>query len=70
MMVTSSTGELIVDVVDGGVAIVTLNRPKVRNAINAALTREIESVVRIIEADRAGEMAGAIPPHAMRGSGE
>lgn len=50
---TDSAAELIVEVVDGGVAIVTLNRPKVRNAINATLTREIEAVVKRIEADDA-----------------
>lgn len=56
-MVTSSAGELLVDFVDGGIIIVTLNRPKVRNAINATLTGEIESVVKQIEADDAVRVA-------------
>jgi enoyl-CoA hydratase/carnithine racemase len=51
MMVKSGTEELLVDFKDGGVVVVTLNRPKVRNAINATLTIEIESVIKQIEAD-------------------
>jgi len=42
---------LIVDKRPDHVAVVTLNRPEARNAINAALTHELESVVQDLEAD-------------------
>ncbi|MBC5809821.1 MAG: enoyl-CoA hydratase/isomerase family protein, partial [Candidatus Eremiobacteraeota bacterium] len=36
-----------------GVAVVTLNRPKVLNALNAALLAELSSALALLEADRA-----------------
>ena len=43
--------EVLYDVVDGHIAVVTLNRPEVRNAVNAALSASIEHLVEKIEAD-------------------
>jgi len=43
---------LLVDVKDG-VASVILNRPEVRNALNASLIRELEQVLATLEADQA-----------------
>ena len=52
---------LLVDVTDG-VASVTLNRPEVRNALNATLIRELEQAFAALEADPAARvivLAGA-----------
>ena len=52
---------LLVDSKDG-VASVTLNRPEVRNALNAALISELEQVLVSLEADPAARvivLAGA-----------
>ena len=52
---------LLVDTRDG-VASVTLNRPEVRNALNAALISELEQVLVSLEADPAARvivLAGA-----------
>ena len=46
---------LLVDVKDG-VASVTLNRPEVRNALNATLVRELEQVLASLEADQAARV--------------
>lgn len=43
---------------DGGVAVVTLNRPAARNAVNPALAAELEEAVDRIEADDAIRAAG------------
>ncbi|HEV2593840.1 MAG TPA: enoyl-CoA hydratase-related protein [Sphingomicrobium sp.] len=48
---SSSDNAVLVDKRDDHVAIVTLNRPEARNAINAALTTEFEAAVRDVEAD-------------------
>jgi len=37
--------------IDRHIARVTLNRPQARNAVNAAMTRRLEEIVRTIEAD-------------------
>lgn len=52
---------LLVEVADG-VAALTLNRPDVRNALNATLIRELEQSLAALEADRAARvivLAGA-----------
>lgn len=36
---------------DEGIAIITLNRPKVMNALNNEILDELESVLKIIERD-------------------
>ena len=46
---------LLVDVKDG-VASVTLNRPEVRNALNATLIRELEQALAALEADPAARV--------------
>jgi enoyl-CoA hydratase/carnithine racemase len=46
---------LLVDVKDG-VASVTLNRPEVRNALNATLIRELEQALAMLEADQAARV--------------
>jgi enoyl-CoA hydratase len=48
---SSSDTHLIVDRRADHVAVVTLNRPEARNAINVALTKEMEQAVRDLEAD-------------------
>lgn len=39
------------ELLEGGIAFVTLNRPAVRNAVNPALARELEATVNAIEKD-------------------
>ena len=46
---------LLVDVKDG-IASVTLNRPEVRNALNATLIRELEEALAELEADPAARV--------------
>ena len=46
---------LLVDVKDA-VATVTLNRPEVRNALNATLIRELEQALAMLEADQAARV--------------
>jgi len=46
---------LLVDVKDG-VASVTLNRPEVRNALNATLIRELEQALAMLEAEQAARV--------------
>jgi enoyl-CoA hydratase/carnithine racemase len=45
--------EILYEAIDGGIAVVTLNRPEVRNAINVALTEALDFLVKQIEADDA-----------------
>jgi enoyl-CoA hydratase/carnithine racemase len=54
---------LLVEVADG-VARVTLNRPEVRNALNEALLRELESALRRLEDDPAARVV------VLRGAGD
>jgi len=42
---------------EGAIAVVTLNRPAARNAVNAALTDALEAVVAKVEADDAIRVA-------------
>ncbi|WP_420145544.1 enoyl-CoA hydratase-related protein [Sphingobium sp.] len=51
MAVSSPIAQLQVEVVHRHVAIVTLHRPQVRNAIDAALAEAIDGVVKQVEAD-------------------
>lgn len=64
MLTKSGVEELIVEVVDGHIAVVTLNRPQVRNAINASLTAAIEQAVVQIEKDDAIRVAILASSHA------
>src|SRR6266404_7786042 len=43
--------EVLYDVVDDHIAVITLNRPEVRNAVNAALSASVEYLIEKIEAD-------------------
>ncbi|HEU5026037.1 MAG TPA: enoyl-CoA hydratase-related protein [Spirillospora sp.] len=44
--------DLVLTERDGGVLVVTLNRPEVRNALNPALMDELSAVLRAADADR------------------
>jgi enoyl-CoA hydratase len=48
---TTTYENVLVDRVDGGVGIVTLNRPRVLNALNFDLTRELDAVLTDFEND-------------------
>jgi enoyl-CoA hydratase/carnithine racemase len=48
---TTSYENLLVDRVDGGVGIVTLNRPRVLNALSYALTSELDAILTDFEQD-------------------
>ncbi|GAB3885023.1 hypothetical protein GCM10027612_19700 [Microbispora bryophytorum subsp. camponoti] len=37
--------EVLVEIVDGGVAVVTINRPRARNAVNGAVARGIAAAL-------------------------
>jgi enoyl-CoA hydratase/carnithine racemase len=43
--------EVLYELVDGGIAVVTLNRPEKRNAVNAAMAQAIADAVRRTERD-------------------
>jgi enoyl-CoA hydratase/carnithine racemase len=45
--------EVLYEVVDGQIAIITLNRPEVRNAVNGPLAEAVDFLVQQIEADDA-----------------
>jgi enoyl-CoA hydratase len=49
--------DVLYEVIDDHIAIVTLNRPKVRNAINGAVTQALAHLVKRIEADDAIRVA-------------
>lgn len=42
--------EVLVEIVDGGVAVVTINRPRVRNAVNGAVARGIAAALDELDA--------------------
>lgn len=44
-------GEILCELIDGHIALVTLNRPEKRNAVNAALALALDRVVKWTEAD-------------------
>lgn len=48
---------VLVERVESHVALVTLNRPAARNAVNSALTQALDEAVRSIEADRTVRVA-------------
>ena len=57
-------GEALYQVVDGAIAVVTLNRPEARNAVNVAMAQMVERLVRQVEADptiRAAVLTSADP---------
>jgi enoyl-CoA hydratase/carnithine racemase len=61
-MTTTSYENILVDRVDGGVGIVTLNRPRVLNALSFALVSELDAVLTDFEQDpdiRAVVLTGA-----------
>ncbi|MGE0743547.1 MAG: enoyl-CoA hydratase-related protein [Hyphomonadaceae bacterium] len=43
--------EVLFEIVDGHIAVVTLNRPEVRNAVNGAVAQALDAFVKRIEAD-------------------
>jgi enoyl-CoA hydratase/carnithine racemase len=49
--------EVLFDIVDGNIAVVTLNRPKASNAVNAILTQALDFLVKRIETDDAIRVA-------------
>ncbi len=49
--------EVLYEVVDGHIAVVTLNRPEVRNAVNPELAAACEYLIKKIEADEAIRVA-------------
>lgn len=56
--------ELLFEVVDGHIALIRFNRPRVRNAINGATARALAELVQRIEADpalRVAVLASATP---------
>jgi enoyl-CoA hydratase/carnithine racemase len=56
------TYETLLVEVAGGVGAVTLNRPEVRNALNATMIRELEEALQLLDADPAARvivLAGA-----------
>ncbi len=52
-MTTTTYENILVDRVDGGVGIVTLNRPRVLNALSFALVSELDAVLTAFEHDDA-----------------
>ena len=50
-MTTTTYENILVDRVDGGVGIVTLNRPRVLNALNFGLVSELDAVLTDFEHD-------------------
>jgi len=57
-------GEILCELIDGHIALVTLNRPEKRNAINAALAQALDRVVKWTEADervRVTILASSLP---------
>jgi enoyl-CoA hydratase len=53
--------EVLVEV-DGGIAVITINRPEARNAINGAVARGVVAALDELEARPAGAAAGPPPP--------
>lgn len=45
------SNEVLFDLVDGHIAVITLNRPEVRNAVNGALAAGLDAAVKRVEAD-------------------
>lgn len=43
---------ILFDIVERHIAVVTLNRPEARNAVNGAIAQELDAAVKRIEADR------------------
>jgi enoyl-CoA hydratase len=43
--------EVLFDVVDGHIAVITLNRPEVRNAVNGAVAAGLDAAVKRVESD-------------------
>jgi len=51
MITPGADNEVLLEIVEGNIAVVTLNRPAVRNAVNAAMTLKLDAIVKRIEAD-------------------
>lgn len=49
--------EVLYDLVDGHIAVITLNRPEVRNAVNPELAGAVEWLIKKVEADDAVRVA-------------
>jgi len=47
----ADNNEILFEIVDQAIAVVTLNRPRVRNAINGALTQKLDAAVKRVERD-------------------
>lgn len=48
---TQSGNEVLYEVVDGHIAVITLNRPEVRNAVNGVVANALEAAAKQAEAD-------------------
>lgn len=48
---------VLLEIVDGSIAVVRLNRPLVRNAVNASLARTMDEIIRHVEDDEAVRVA-------------
>lgn len=58
MTATESGNEVLFEIIDGHIAVITLNRPQVRNAVNGALALALDAAVKRVEND--GEIRVAI----------
>jgi enoyl-CoA hydratase len=54
---SQDASEVLFDIIDGAIALVTLNRPRVRNAVNGALAQQLDAAVKRVERDPAIRVA-------------
>lgn len=57
-------GEILCEVIDGHIALVTLNRPEKRNAVNVALAQALDRVVKWVDSEaeiRVAILASSLP---------
>ncbi len=57
MSQSNEASEVLFEIVDQAIAVVTLNRPRVRNAINGALAQKLDEAVKRVEQDAAIRVA-------------